>query len=466
MRIVFLLLLVTYGYFVPPVSWNGNSRFDLTRAIVEEQRLSIDSFHHNTGDKALARGHYYTDKAPGVSLLAVPAYAIFYATLQLTNQPLPSETPAEPGKLVLVNRSFSRGIYVATLSAVSLWSALAGAVLFGFLRARGVRKRDALAVTCAYALATPILPYSTMLYGHAVAAAQLWLAYTLLEPWAPPGPAGAPPLLPMRAAAAGVLAGLAVLCEYPAAVPALLFCWLAHRRGGPRALGALCLGGAPLACILVAYHTLAFGGPLTTGYGFVVDPMFAGQHQGFFGISLPDPGALVALLGGRLRGLFYVAPVLLVAAAGVALVCRTPAGRRQLALPLAICAYFVLLNASYYMWWGGSAFGPRHLLPMLPFLVLGLPAVLDTRYRFAFWPLLALSIANALGATAVGAEAPPRGDVLADHVWSYILAGRVAVENGTSNLGLVLRLRGLWSLLPLLAIWIVGVRVVMQDERA
>ncbi len=461
MRTVFVILLVTFGYFVPPVSWNGNSRFDLVRAVVEEGRLSIDSFHRNTGDKARVGAHYYTDKAPGVSLLAVPAYAIFYLTLRLTHQELPSETLSAVGERVAVNHSFSRGIYVATLTTASLWSALAGAILFGFVRSRSGSRKIALVVTLAFALGTPVLPYSTMLYGHALAGAQLWLALALLLPWTPDRES---PPTARRAALAGLLGGLSVLCEYPAAIPLAMIALHAYRAGGRRGFAMVCLGALPPLVALLGYHAAAFGGPFTTGYKFVENPLFAGQHQGLLGISLPDPGAAFQLLFGRLRGLFYLSPVLLPAAAGLVLLVRDPALRRDLTIAPAMVAYFILLNASYYMWWGGSAYGPRHAIPMLPFLALGLWPVLRTRYRFAIWPLGALSIANALAATAVGAESPARGDQLADHVWSFILENRVAVETGTSNLGLVMHLRGLLSLLPLLAVWALGALVVLQEE--
>src|SRR4051812_36265094 len=47
-----LTLLCFYAYFYSGTGWNQNSRFDLTRAIVEEHTIRIDSFQKNTGDKA------------------------------------------------------------------------------------------------------------------------------------------------------------------------------------------------------------------------------------------------------------------------------------------------------------------------------------------------------------------------------------------------------------------------------
>ena len=38
--------------------------------------MIIDAYQDNTGDKAKVGDHWYTDKAPGASLTAVPAVCI------------------------------------------------------------------------------------------------------------------------------------------------------------------------------------------------------------------------------------------------------------------------------------------------------------------------------------------------------------------------------------------------------
>src|SRR5688572_8554683 len=76
---LFLFALAAYAYFYQAGGWNQNTRFDLTRAIVEDGTLRIDRFAHNTGDLARRDGHAYCDKAPGVSLLAVPVWGVVHA---------------------------------------------------------------------------------------------------------------------------------------------------------------------------------------------------------------------------------------------------------------------------------------------------------------------------------------------------------------------------------------------------
>src|SRR5579863_6011358 len=66
------VIFFSFIYFYEGGGWNQNSRFDLLRAIVERHTLQIDAYHENTQDKAHFRGHYYSDKAPGLVFLAVP----------------------------------------------------------------------------------------------------------------------------------------------------------------------------------------------------------------------------------------------------------------------------------------------------------------------------------------------------------------------------------------------------------
>ncbi|MGC9042083.1 MAG: hypothetical protein ACP5MJ_21535, partial [Roseiflexus sp.] len=81
--LLFLLLLACYAYFPPRwADWNQNSRLNLTLAIVDDGSFQIDRFVANTGDYAKYNGHYYSDKAPGTSFLAVPVYAAVRPLLQ------------------------------------------------------------------------------------------------------------------------------------------------------------------------------------------------------------------------------------------------------------------------------------------------------------------------------------------------------------------------------------------------
>ena len=92
--IVAIILFLAAAYFYQDPEWNGNSRLDLTRAIVEQGNLRIDAFRSQTDwsteDAAYYNGHYYSDKAVGSALFAVPFYFLLYEIAKAFNIALSS----------------------------------------------------------------------------------------------------------------------------------------------------------------------------------------------------------------------------------------------------------------------------------------------------------------------------------------------------------------------------------------
>jgi hypothetical protein len=81
------------------------------------------------------------------------------------------------------------------------------------------------------------------------------------------------------------------------------------------------------------------------------------------------------------RGLLVVSPIVVAAAWGLLLLGRT---RRAEALVCgAVSVFFVVLNSSYFLPYGGGSPGPRFLVPALPFLALGLGPALARAPRTA-----------------------------------------------------------------------------------
>jgi hypothetical protein len=465
-RLLALLLFLTYSYFVSPPSWNESSRFGLVRSLVERRRLDIDPYQHETGDKAYRQGHYYSDKAPGASFLAAPAYAAYFEFRRLAKASVPASVPAagrpeEGDPQFLVNAAYRRALYLCSLFTSALAGALLGGLFFAFLGRRfGVPDRDALLAAVTLGLGSLVLPYATMFYGHVLAALLLFAAFALL---AGPGQDRGSGLL----AGAGALAGLAVLTELPAAPVAVLLAAHAAWRARPRrrALWFLVGSAGPL-LLLLAYQYAAFGGPLRPGYALVTRPEFAaGMGQGVMGVGLPRPAVLFAELFGRARGLLYLSPVLVLGFVGLGRrLARSrddAVARLDTLVAAAVVLYFLLMNAGYYMWYGGSALGPRHVIPALPFLCLGVPFAFRGARRRLLGALLTVSVMNQLAATAVDPAAPLVRDVLRDHVYRLLLAGDVALPGGRSNLGALVGLPGVASLLPLLALWALALPILI-----
>lgn len=437
--LLFVTVALTGAYFYQGGGWNQNSRLDLTRAMVEQRTLRIDALHENTGDKALVRGAYYCDKAPGTSWLALPWYAAARALGRgLAARPL----------LVL-------GSYAATVGAVVLPSAAAAVAVACLAGTLGLSAAWQAVLALAYAFGTLALPYATLFYGHQPAAALLVGAFALL-----PGSRRGWPL-------AGGMLGTAVTVEYPALLVVgvlLLYALWRERRPGP----LLGLAGGLLVplVLLAAYHAAAFGSPWALPYDFSTQTH---RHAGFFmGLGAPRPEALWGILFSPYRGLFYSAPWLLLAVPGAWLLIRRRETRAEGLVCASVALLLLWLNASLVDWEGGSALGPRYLVPALPFLALSVAGVLP-RLRFVSLAMIAVSVAFMLAGTSVQPEvskeiARPWSEV----VWPHFAEGRLAVNRASFdeylpgkdrrawNLGMRAGLPGRASLLPLLALWAVA----------
>jgi uncharacterized protein (TIGR03382 family) len=214
-----------------------------------------------------------------------------------------------------------------------------------------------------------------------------------------------------------------VVVEYPAALfGATIGLWALWRlRGRTRALPAVGVAvAAGLAALLplVGYNLLAFGTPFRLGYEGVVG--FDGMKKGLFGLTYPKLGVLYEITIGLRRGLIWVAPVVAPGLAGLVLLTRARATRDIGVLALALVAAVLLYNASYEYWDGGNSTGPRHAVPALPFLALGLAAL--WRRRWLRWPLLGvLALSIAINAAIASAEVASGGQG-AFPLWSDVLS--------------------------------------------
>jgi MFS family permease len=172
---------------------------------------------------------------------------------------------------------------------------------------------------------------------------------------------------------------------------------LQGQAGAARAVRDLAWFGAPALGIGLALATinwLRFGDPLESGYSAAVSSGTFFSYPGWFGLL----GVTVA----PGKGLLWHAPALLLAVLGFL---RLRRDRMLVLTCLAVSAAIFLPVIHTQTFHGAWTYGPRYLLPALPFLWLGTAAGIDalrrTRWRALAPALLALGLLSALGGVLV-----------------------------------------------------------------
>ena len=355
-------------------------------------RLSADSCLAGSIDHASYGGRLYSDKAPGLSVLALPAVAL----VQLPTQ---SSWGVYLDLRLWVVRLLTCGI--AFIACVFL----VGRVAEGLAPGWGG------AVLVTFALGTVISSLAISTFEE-VPAATLGFAAFLLA-WL------------RRPLVAGLAAGAAILVDYESSMVAVILA-LYVTLSGARAAGRYLLGLMPAVALLGAYDWAAFGSPVHLSYRYVTQQFASRQHQGLFGVGWPSlHGARLVFIGDR--GLLVNAPVVTAAALGLALLWR-----RGLRAEAAVCAgvtvAFLDVDLSYFDPYGGDSPGPRFLIPALPFLALGLPFAL-ARWRTLVTALVVVSVVASVAVLLTWTHTGSGASSYPGTIWRQI---SLFVENGRS----------------------------------
>jgi len=415
--ILFALVVLVYGYFHGGGWHNQNSRFDAMVAFVEpgtpdQGTFRIDRFMRDGSGRLIepterggntmdwswyppqgranpgldadeTQGHYYSNKAPGTILLGVPVYTALFFGQRLLGFDPHAAIPLELN-LYLVN------LFVSVVVVA------AGIVVFRRLLVLvGASERRALVLALVLAFCTLLFPYSTQLWGHPTAAAFTIIAlYGLLRE------------TPRSLLLAGFFVGMAVLSDYLAIAGVLAFgAWIVASR--PRRIGWYFLGGALPMAVFGAYHWACFGSPFALATSFTQGEFVnEGHFLGLFGpVSVSH---LFALLTSRYRGILLHMPILLLSVVALAIWLRRRPADRLAWLCLVMMGGYLVLNASFNGWHGGTVVGARYQILALPFWVLCLVKLpWRVPWRPAFVALAAVSAFNMLAVAAVSPMSLP-----------------------------------------------------------
>ncbi len=489
--LVFVSVLVTFAYFYQGGGPNPNSRFNLVRAMVEDGTLSIDNYHTNTFDKSSREGHYYSDKAPGLSFAAVPIYAVF----RLLQGPIsnPNDTDI--------------ALYLITIFSVGLFSALSAVAFYLLLRRFGISSLAALLALSAWLIGSSAFAYGIIFLAHQFVGSLLLLAFALLY-WRSNSEALSDRGRLCLVSLAGLLAGWASISEYPAGIVAGFFFIYGTLRLGIRAMVPFAIAGLVPLVILGGYNQVCFGSPFSLGYSHLTAKVFQKvANRGFFGLGMPDPQVMVGILVDEYRGLLPLSPILALAPLGYYFQFKKRRLKLEAGVMLAAVIFHWLLVSSYVRWDGGLAIGPRYFVPALPFLsiplayVFELPRVVSSAFsdtiRVIAVILLVVSVSICTVCVLVMPEFPdfPPGvqsdqetkDIIHHPIGRFIMPmflkdmvsqktvrpnGTVDLafldpdgKNDTWNIGEKMGLRGRKSIIPLLVFWALAAGIAFQLNR-
>jgi hypothetical protein len=377
-------LLQSFGY-------NQGAHYSLVKAL-HAGTAQLDDFQAYSGDESYFRGHYFSNKAPGLAFLCLPLYTVLQAV------GLPS------------------GVHVLAL----LGAVLPALILFLLVRRVGEDWAPGYGTAAAVTLAmgSLFLPFTSLFFSHVLSAFLGFAAFFLL--WRE----RAGPSRLALVAAAGLVAGLAVTSEYPLALVGFAVgCYAITRtpivrRGLAYAAGVLA-GVMPL----LLYNKWAFGSFTHLSYSNLVvvrgrsgHDVIEGQTAGFHDVTAPRARVLFEVLFAP-RGLLRLMPVFALGVVGIVLLYRR--GRRAEALLIAgVCLLILGYDTGFVEPFGGWGPGPRYLMPMLPFLA----APLALAFRRLPVTTVALALVSIVWMVAATATVP----LLPNNYLSSVRRGDIA----------------------------------------
>jgi hypothetical protein len=369
-----LLFLFAFGYshqayFDSPTPV---SRLDLLHALIKG-KLNIDEYQSNTPDKALFEGHYYSDKAPGAVVAALPAFLI--ATLILEASGTSIDSP----------HGWFTSSWISCVGSNGIISAFGATFMFAWL-SRRVSPRAAFITSLALFLGAAPLPYSTMMFSHALVvglgAISLWAIEKGTESNCSDSASQRtnPGLRSERHRdhkelvwahrwdiLAGIACGWILASEYTAAIiVAGIFLWLflIDRR---RIIG-FSIGIIPPVLLIPLYSWSTIGNPLELPYSY--QATFPAMQEGLYAIKLPNVDTACNLLFSPSRGLFFWTPFIIMAIVGYwksAIIKDKALFWITYVSPVILV---VVISGRTWDWQAGPTLGPRYLAPMLPLLAL------------------------------------------------------------------------------------------------
>ena len=357
---LFLTFFILFSYFSQWNDvWDFNSAFDLTKAIVEEKRIEIDSYYNNTELKFYYKGHYYTPLSPFLSFLVTWIYLVIKPFTTL----------------------FTHEFLMVVLSN-SLWGALSVLLIYKLVSKFVQDEKIRLLTTLSYGLGTSIFPYSLGFYVYDLSILLLLTAFYLLYTEKQTNVKN-----PKNFFLSGILSGISYI-TYPISIFIFLLLFLYGLIVDKKYALFFILGSLIGILPGLIYSFIVFDRMEIFSlerYVYLKAKEISWQPSKFGPyiplrvahkiICLSNPlKILPRVLFYPWNGLFFYYPVLFLAFIGIGIMCWN---RKLEGVFILFSFLFLWIYASTFRWWGDYSFGPRRLLLLTPFLTLGLPALME-----------------------------------------------------------------------------------------
>nr|NQU93070.1 hypothetical protein [Bacteroidota bacterium] len=335
--IVFFFVNLLLGFYFIDVWNNANTTSRALPVITfwENGSFQIDRYHELTMDKANIDGHYYTDKPPMATLIVLP----FFGLLEWVGV-INYDEGSLYGPAVYILGDFLCG---------SIPFALIILLAFRSIRTGKFRFSPVLLVMMSF-FGSFLFVFSGTFFAHLLTGLLLLLAYINIKN--------------NKFFYSGFFLGLAFLSEYIVAIVMPVWAlqvWIREKnfmKSMQFGLGIL-----PAVIFIMAYNYAFTGNPLEMLYKY---DMFGELHTNY-GFSLPTIESIWGLSFSNFKGVFFYAPILILI---LFTVFRNKSlrtiGRHYLTY---VSVVYFLVISSYFGWWGGWTYGPRHLIPLAILLI-------------------------------------------------------------------------------------------------
>ena len=355
---------------------NPAARWATMVAMAEDHTVRIDKYYFHTCDwSRTPDGHYYSEKPPGPALIGYP---LFWILDRADTREMPTRTSRD------YTRTVMRDSNLHTLSVVTqvIPFIIVTLLLIKELQKLGAPLAALHLAAVALLFGNTASLFMNTYFGHSMTATLvLFTVLAVHRRWS------------FRA---GLFFGLAVLCDYAAALlilPLLIAFKLKGLMRIPRMV-AFFTGGVGPALVFAAYHIYCFGGPFTLS-NKLVNPQFVDVPTSvpmLWGILrvFPKVDIMEKLLFSPSRGIAYTQPWALVAFVATVIVVWIHNSNFWERVTLRWVAIFsvlslsvmVWMNACFGGWHGGLTCGPRYLASVLPTFALLIPL---TYTRLSTW---------------------------------------------------------------------------------